>query len=68
MFMPSFNSFSSRSQMALDMPLRKINTEQQALSFLGLKIWTEISHGTKNVQNYGFFHTCSEERNFKLTA
>ena len=55
MFMPCYNSFSTRSQMALDMPLRKINTGQQALSFLGPKIWTKISHGTKNVRTTASF-------------
>ena len=36
--------------MALDILLRKTNTGQQSLSFLGPKIWTKISHSTKNVK------------------
>ena len=36
--------------MLLDIRLRKTNTEQQALSFLGPKILTKISHSTKNVK------------------
>ena len=42
-FKLSYNSYNTRSQMALDIPLRKISTGQQALSFLGPKIWTKIS-------------------------
>ena len=37
--------------MALDILLPKINTEQQALSYLGPKIPTKISHSTENVGN-----------------
>ena len=33
--------YSTRSQMALDIPLRKTNTEQKSLSFLGPKIWSK---------------------------
>ena len=68
MFQSSLNRYSTRSKMALDIPLRKTNTGgQQALSFLGPKIWTEISHSTKNAKIYGFFHTYSEEGNFEQT-
>ena len=50
MFKPSCNRYNDRSQMLLDIRLRKINTEQQALYFLGPKILTKISHSTKNVK------------------
>ena len=50
MFKPSCNRYNARSQMLLDIRLRKINTEQQALYFLGPKILTKISHSTKNVK------------------
>ena len=37
--------------MALDIPLQKTSTgQQQSLSFLGLKIWSKISHSTENVK------------------
>lgn len=37
--------------MAVDIPLRKINTEQQqGLYVLGLKIPTKVSQSTKNVK------------------
>ena len=35
-------TIKTRSQMALDTALRKLNTGQRALSFLGPKIWTMI--------------------------
>lgn len=35
MFQPSLNRSKTRSQIALDIPLQKINTRKQALSFLG---------------------------------
>ena len=66
MFQPSLNRYNTRSQIALNIPLRKTNTGQMALSFLGLRIWTRISRITKNVKTKdSFFHTYSEERNFK---
>ena len=44
--------------MVLDIPLGKANAGQQALSFLGTKIWTRISHSTKNVKTMASFtHT-----------
>ena len=46
--------------MAFDIPLQKINTKQQVLFFLELKIWTKISNSTRNAKT-GFFHTYSEE-------
>ena len=49
--------------MTLDLPLRKINAGQQALSFLGPKMWTKVSHSSKNV-----FRTCWEEINSKQTV
>ena len=50
MFKPSCNRYNARSQMLLDIRLRKTNTEQQALYFLGPKILTKISHSTNNVK------------------
>ena len=40
----------TRSQMTLVIPLRKTNTGQEAVFFLGLKIWTRISHNIKNIK------------------
>ena len=42
MFKSSLCRYSSRSQMALDIPLRKTNTGQKSLSFYGPKIWSKI--------------------------
>ena len=54
--------YKTRSQMALDIPLRKTNTGQRALSFLGSKIWTKISHSTKNVKiTASLTHTLKRE-------
>ena len=36
--------------MALDIPLRKTNTGQKSLSFLGPKIWSEIDPSMNNVR------------------
>ena len=59
MFKPSRNKCNTRSQIVL----RKKNTGRQALSFFGLKIWTNISHSA--CKDYYFFDTCSEEKYFK---
>ena len=47
--------YNTKSQMALDVPLQKTNTEQQALSFLEVRIWTKKSFNTKNVKTTAFF-------------
>ena len=41
--------------MALYIPLRKINTGQQVVSFLGPKIWTKVSQSTKNAKTAASF-------------
>ena len=41
--------------MALNIPLQKTNTAQQALSFLGPKILTEVSNSTK-IEKPAFTH------------
>ena len=38
MFMPSLNSYNTRSQIALDIPLCRTITGQKSMSFLGPKI------------------------------
>ena len=55
MFKPSLCRYSTRSQMALDIPLRKTNTGQKILSFLGLKIWSKIDLSIKNVRTSSSF-------------
>ena len=49
MFKPSLRRYNTRSQMALDIPLRKTNTGQRSFCFLGPKIWSKIGHSIKNV-------------------
>ena len=57
MFKPSLCRYSTRSQMALDIPLRKTNTGQKSLSFLGPKIWSKIGPSIKNVRTlFSFMH------------
>ena len=58
----------TRSSMALDIPLQKTVAGQQALSFLGPKIWTKICHSTNDEKRYIFFHTCSGEENTNQTV
>ena len=47
MFQPSLCRYSTRLQMTLGMPLRKTNTGQKSLSFLGPKIWSERNPSIK---------------------
>ena len=55
MFKLSYNRYNTRSQMALDVPLCKTSKWQQTFSFLRPKIWTNISHSTKNVKTTASF-------------
>ena len=50
MFKLSLCRYSTRSQMALDVPLWKTNIGQKSLSFLGPKIWSRINPSIKNVK------------------
>ena len=50
MFKPSLCRYSTRSQMVLDVSLRKTNTGQKSLSFLEPKIWFKIGPSFKNVR------------------
>lgn len=54
--------------MVLDIPLQKSNIGQQALPYLGTKIWTKISLSTKNVNNKTYFKQYSEKINSKETV
>ena len=55
MLQPSLCRYSTRSQMALDIPLRKINTGQKSLSLLGPKIRSKINPSIKNVKTSSSF-------------
>ena len=55
MFKPSLCRCSTRSQMALDIPLWKTNTGQKSLFFFGPKIWSKIGPGIKNVRTSSSF-------------
>ena len=50
-FKPSLCKYGTRSQMALDIPLRKINTGQKSSSFLGPKIWSKIGPSIKMLEH-----------------
>ena len=54
-FKPSLCRYSTRSQIALDIPLRKVNTWKESLSFLGPKIWSKIDPSIKNVKTSSSF-------------
>ena len=58
LFKPSYKRCNSRSQMALDIPLRKTNTGQQTLSFVQPKIWTKLGDSTKKVKTIASFTPC----------
>ena len=49
--------------MALDIPLRKINTGQKSLSFLGLKIWFKISPSIQNARTSPSFMHAIKKNN-----
>ena len=51
MFKPSLCRYSTRSQMALDIPLRKTNTGQKSLPFLGPKIWSKRGPNIKILEH-----------------
>ena len=55
MFKPSLCRYSARSQMALDIPLRKTNKRQKSLSFLGPKMGPKIDPCIKNVRTLSSF-------------
>ena len=55
MFKPSLCRNITRSQMALDIPLRKTNTKQKNLSFLRPNIWSKINPNIKNVKTLSSF-------------
>ena len=55
MFKSLLCRYNTRSQMAFDIPLRKTNTGQKSLSFLGPKIWSKIDPNIKNVRTSSFF-------------
>ena len=50
MFKPSSNRYNTRSKKTLDILLQKTNIGQQALFFIGPKIWTKIGYSTKIVK------------------
>ena len=57
MFQSSLCRYSTRSQTALDIPLRKKNTGHKSVSFLGPKIWSKIGPSIKNVRiSSSFMH------------
>ena len=53
--------YSTRSQLALNIPLRKTNTWQKSLSFLGPKIWSKVNSSIKNVKTSPSFMHASKK-------
>ena len=69
MFMPSLCRYSTRSKMASDIPLRKANTGQKSLSFLGPKIRSKIDPSVKNVRkSSSFMHANKKNILFHLES
>ena len=64
MFKPPLCRYSTRSQMVLDIPLRKTNTGQKSSSFLGPKIWSKIGPSIKNVRTSSSFMDAIKKKNF----
>ena len=57
-FTPTFNKHNTRSQMALDIPLRKTTIGQNIISFLGPKVWSKTNSSLKAVKTTTTFtHT-----------
>ena len=54
-FIPSPNTYNTRLQMALDIPLRKTNLGQKNLSFLGPSLWNKLSTNLKLVNTTSSF-------------
>ena len=54
-FTPSFNKYITRSQMALDIPLRKTTIGQKRISFLGPKVWSKTNNSLKAVKTTATF-------------
>ena len=55
MFMPSLNSYNTRSQMALDIPLCRKTKGQKSMSFLGPKISNKVSSNLKTAATTSSF-------------
>ena len=55
MFKPSLCRYITKSQMALDIPLRETYTGQKRLSLLGPKIWSKIGPSIKNARTSSSF-------------
>ena len=64
MFKPLLCGYSTRSQMAFDIPLRKTNTRQKSLSFLVSKIWSKIGPSIKNVRTLSSFMDAIKKKIF----
>ena len=54
-FTPSSNTYNTRSQMALDIPLRKTVLGQKNISFLGPKTWSKVNNDIKTVPTTATF-------------
>ena len=67
MFIPSLNSYNTRSQMALDILLCRTNKGQKSMSFLGPKIWNKVSSNIKTAATTSSFtHRLKKEILSKL--
>ena len=54
-FTPTFNKYNTRSQVALDIPLRKATIRQKSISFLGPKVLSKTNSSLKAVRTTATF-------------
>ena len=61
-FMPSLNNYSTRSQIALDIPLCRTNKGQKNMSFFGAEIWNMLTSNIKAAATTASFtHSLKKE-------
>ena len=47
LFVPSRNTYNTRSHISLEIPLKKSNLDQKSISFIGPSIWNKLSNNVK---------------------
>ena len=68
-FKPSLCKYSTRSQIALGIPLQITNTRQKSLSLLGPKIWSKMDPSIKNIRtSSSFMHAIKKNVSLHLQS
>ena len=69
LYTPSFNLYNTRrSQMALDIPLKKTSLGQKSMSFLGPSIWNKLNISLKSVATASSFTHSFKKHILKTTS